>query len=121
MASSAQNRKGKGKAPPPPVVPEVPLGKQLAHTDKAVRDAAVRNLSAYLSRGSEEADGAEGSMENGSTFTQLNDGEMAKLWKGLFYCMSSLAALTLRRAIDILSAYCQKPLTSLWMIRRATT
>lgn len=84
----AQSKKGKSRAPPAPVVPEVPLGKQLAHTDKAVRDAAVRNLSAYLSRGSieGEADGEE-KTENGSTYTQLSDAEMAKLWKGLFYCM----------------------------------
>lgn len=48
-------------------------------TDKAVRDGAVRNLRAFLSRG--ETDGGES-----STFTRINDAEMAKLWKGLFYC-----------------------------------
>lgn len=84
-------------------MPEVPLGKQLAHTDKTVRDAAVRNLSAYLSRGSEEgavddeaAESSKGKRENGSAFTQLSDAEMAKLWKGLFYCTSLCAILPCR-------------------------
>jgi ribosomal RNA-processing protein 1 len=42
-----------------------------------VRDAAVRNLRAFLSRG----EGGES-----STYVQISEGEMAKLWKGLFYC-----------------------------------
>lgn len=37
----------------------------------------MANLVAFLSRGS----GGES-----STFVKLEDAEMAKLWKGLFYC-----------------------------------
>lgn len=45
-----------------------------------MRDQAVRNLEAFLSRGSGEAGGA---------YEPLSDSEMAKLWKGLFYCAYS--------------------------------
>ncbi|KAL7425167.1 hypothetical protein Q5752_000855 [Cryptotrichosporon argae] len=77
MPSAA--RKGKGReVAAPKTEAALPLGKQLAHTDKKVRDQAVRNLAAFLSRGAGEAEG--------SGYVRLSDAEMAKLWKGLFYC-----------------------------------
>jgi len=47
------------------------LGKYLASTDKKTRDKAVKNLAAFLSDPSQDA---------------LPKTEMAKLWKGIFYC-----------------------------------
>ncbi|KAG6337072.1 hypothetical protein ID866_2025 [Astraeus odoratus] len=48
-----------------------PLGKYLASSEKKTRDKAVKNLAAFLS-----------SNENNA----MSDIEMAKLWKGIFYC-----------------------------------
>ncbi|OSX66937.1 hypothetical protein POSPLADRAFT_1051101 [Postia placenta MAD-698-R-SB12] len=48
-----------------------PLGKYLASTDKKTRDKAIKGLSAFLSDPSRDA---------------LPKSEMAKLWKGIFYC-----------------------------------
>ncbi|KAG1838345.1 Nop52-domain-containing protein [Suillus tomentosus] len=52
-----------------PAVP--PLGKYLASSEKKTRDKAVKNLAVFLSSDSENV---------------LPDLEMAKLWKGIFYC-----------------------------------
>ncbi|KAG1783542.1 Nop52-domain-containing protein [Suillus placidus] len=52
-----------------PAVP--PLGKYLASSEKKTRDKAVKNLAVFLSNDSENV---------------LPDLEMAKLWKGIFYC-----------------------------------
>ncbi|RDX51869.1 Nop52-domain-containing protein [Lentinus brumalis] len=48
-----------------------PMGKYLASTDKKTRDKAIKSLAAFLSDPSREA---------------LPKAEMAKLWKGVFYC-----------------------------------
>ncbi|KAI1793170.1 Nop52-domain-containing protein [Ganoderma leucocontextum] len=48
-----------------------PLGKYLASTDKKTRDKAIKNLTAFLSDPAGDA---------------LPKSEMAKLWKGVFYC-----------------------------------
>ncbi|KAH9913329.1 Nop52-domain-containing protein [Epithele typhae] len=48
-----------------------PLGKYLASTDKKTRDKAIKSLAAFLSDPAREA---------------LPKAEMAKLWKGIFYC-----------------------------------
>jgi ribosomal RNA-processing protein 1 len=48
-----------------------PLGKYLASSDKATRDKAIKKLSTFLSNSSDES---------------LPPAEMAKLWKGIFYC-----------------------------------
>ncbi|KAI8995285.1 Nop52-domain-containing protein [Trametes punicea] len=48
-----------------------PLGKYLASTDKKTRDKAIKNLAAFLSDPSRDV---------------LPRSEMAKLWKGIFYC-----------------------------------
>ncbi|PAV22029.1 ribosomal rna processing [Pyrrhoderma noxium] len=48
----------------------LPLGKYLASTDKKTRDKAVKSLAAFLS----------------SARQPLPKLEMAKLWKGIFYC-----------------------------------
>ncbi|OJA19572.1 rRNA processing [Rhizopogon vesiculosus] len=48
-----------------------PLGKYLASSDKKTRDKAVKKLAAFLSS------------ESGNVLPDL---EMAKLWKGIFYC-----------------------------------
>lgn len=42
-----------------------------------MRDSAIRSLEAFLSRGSGD---------EGDAYEPLSDAEMAKLWKGLFYC-----------------------------------
>ncbi|KAL0579446.1 hypothetical protein V5O48_002552 [Marasmius crinis-equi] len=47
-----------------------PLGKYLASTEKKTRDKAIKNLAAFLSDPENEVPKAE----------------MAKLWKGIFYC-----------------------------------
>ncbi|KAL0068674.1 hypothetical protein AAF712_004390 [Marasmius tenuissimus] len=47
-----------------------PLGKYLASTEKKTRDKAIKNLAAFLS-----------DPEN-----EIPKSEMAKLWKGIFYC-----------------------------------
>lgn len=52
----------------------LPLGKALASTEKSIRDEAIRSLAAYLS----QADALDAK--------PLSDLEMAKLWKGIFYC-----------------------------------
>ncbi|OCF33553.1 ribosomal RNA-processing protein 1 [Kwoniella heveanensis CBS 569] len=79
---AATSRKGKSRAAPAgeeKVQAVMPLGKQLAHTDKKVRDRAVASLVAFLSQGGD----TEG---ESSSYVRLSDSEMAKLWKGLFYC-----------------------------------
>ncbi|KAH7930587.1 Nop52-domain-containing protein [Leucogyrophana mollusca] len=48
-----------------------PLAKYLASTDKKTRDKAVKNLAVFLSNDAGNA---------------ISDLEMAKLWKGIFYC-----------------------------------
>jgi len=60
---------------------EPPQGKQLASTEKVIRDAAIKQLAAFLS----QADDGEGGGGGG----RLDEAEMRKLWKGLFYCASS--------------------------------
>lgn len=52
----------------------LPLGKALASTEKSTRDEAIRSLALYLS----QADALDAE--------PLSDLEMAKLWKGIFYC-----------------------------------
>ncbi|WVQ78924.1 hypothetical protein IAT38_001016 [Cryptococcus sp. DSM 104549] len=96
---AATSRKGKSRAQ---AVPEekaeavMPLGKQLAHTDKKVRDRAVESLIAFLSQGGD----VEG---ESSSYVRLGDAEMAKLWKGLFYCfwMSDKPLVQQRLAADL--------------------
>ncbi|PWN52297.1 Nop52-domain-containing protein [Violaceomyces palustris] len=51
--------------------PEIPLGKALASTEKKTRDGAIRSLAAFLAKKGTEP---------------LPPVEMAKLWKGIFYC-----------------------------------
>ncbi|KAF9225487.1 Nop52-domain-containing protein [Gyrodon lividus] len=53
----------------PPKVP--PLGKYLASSEKKIRDKAVKNLAVFLSNDESNV---------------MSDIEMAKLWKGIFYC-----------------------------------
>ncbi|TXT04365.1 hypothetical protein VHUM_04132 [Vanrija humicola] len=79
MSTAARKGKGRAPAPEPKVEAAIPFGKQLAHTDKKVRDAAIANLRAFVSRGGDDD-------STSSTYTRLEDAEMAKLWKGLFYC-----------------------------------
>jgi hypothetical protein len=51
----------------------IPLGKYLASTEKKTRDGAIKSLANFLAQSNREP---------------LNDEEMAKLWKGIFYCES---------------------------------
>ncbi|WVR08021.1 hypothetical protein IAU60_005065 [Kwoniella sp. DSM 27419] len=79
---AAVSRKGKSRASTASeekIQAAMPLGKQLAHTDKKVRDRAVASLIAFLSQGGD----TEG---ESSSYVRLSEAEMAKLWKGLFYC-----------------------------------
>ncbi|KAF8665358.1 hypothetical protein AX16_000377 [Volvariella volvacea WC 439] len=48
-----------------------PLAKYLASNDKETRDKAIKHLASFLSE---------------SSVDTLSDSEMAKLWKGIFYC-----------------------------------
>ncbi|KIJ66253.1 hypothetical protein HYDPIDRAFT_86769 [Hydnomerulius pinastri MD-312] len=48
-----------------------PLGKYLASSEKKTRDKAVKNLAVFLSNDENNV---------------MSDVEMAKLWKGIFYC-----------------------------------
>jgi hypothetical protein len=98
-AISKPRNKGKARADPyEKITASMPLGKQLAHTgrsslrlerrfnrtnlvDKKVRDQAIRNLTAFVSKGDAESSSA-------SRYSPLSDAEMSKLWKGLFYCRS---------------------------------
>ncbi|KAI6031468.1 hypothetical protein BKA83DRAFT_4200779 [Pisolithus microcarpus] len=57
--------------PPSPPSETLPLGKYLASSEKKTRDKAVKNLAVFLSDD-----------EN----NEIPDIEMAKLWKGIFYC-----------------------------------
>ncbi|KAI0347723.1 Nop52-domain-containing protein [Trametopsis cervina] len=63
MVAAAASTSAQANAPP--------LGKHLASTDKKTRDKAVKDLSVFLS------DPARAAMP---------PAEMAKLWKGIFYC-----------------------------------
>ncbi|KAJ9095311.1 hypothetical protein QFC21_005677 [Naganishia friedmannii] len=110
-------RKGKGKATQEePASAVLPLGKQLAHTDKKVRDAAINNLTAFLSNGGitklsaplEDASGgivmmADTEDEPETRHGQLPPVEMRRLWKGLFYCfwMSDKPLVQQRLATDL--------------------
>jgi hypothetical protein len=60
------------------------LSRRADSADKSVRDRAVQSLVAFLSRGGD----AEGSS---SGYVRLEESEMSKLWKGLFYCERSEA------------------------------
>ncbi|WFD44173.1 hypothetical protein MPSI1_002839 [Malassezia psittaci] len=57
-----------------PVQAELPLAKYLASTEKRVRDRAIRSLAAYLQKCAQEGG------------LSLSQSELAKLWKGIFYC-----------------------------------
>lgn len=57
-----------------PVEAELPLAKYLASTEKRIRDRAIRSLSAFLLRSAQQ---------DGLAMSSL---ELAKLWKGIFYC-----------------------------------
>ncbi|UZJ51872.1 hypothetical protein CBS101457_001192 [Exobasidium rhododendri] len=50
---------------------EIPLGKYLVSTEKKIRDGAIKSLASFLANSDDEP---------------LSEAEMAKLWKGIFYC-----------------------------------
>ena len=60
----------------------------MACSDKKIRDGAVANLVAFLSRGThvEASDDHAGEPNGESSYVPLSEEEMDKLWKGLFYC-----------------------------------
>ncbi|WWC73681.1 uncharacterized protein I206_107653 [Kwoniella pini CBS 10737] len=96
---TAISRKGKSRAAPAEdakIEVAMPLGKQLAHTDKKIRDRAIASLVAFLSQGGD----TEG---ESSSYVRLDDAEMSKLWKGLFYCfwMSDKPLVQQRLASDL--------------------
>jgi hypothetical protein len=57
-------------------------------TEKAIRDLAIENLSSFLSHGGRiSEEGSDISLDgNASGGRPLTEGEMRRLWKGLFYC-----------------------------------
>ncbi|PWN22351.1 Nop52-domain-containing protein [Microstroma glucosiphilum] len=76
MASTkAQSTKAAGKRAANGTQPEpeaaIPMGKLLASTEKKTRDSAIKSLSLFLAKSGEEP---------------IPPLEMAKLWKGIFYC-----------------------------------
>ncbi|ORY34723.1 nucleolar protein,Nop52-domain-containing protein [Naematelia encephala] len=85
MSTTTLTRKSKGKSRATQndkVEAALPLGKQLAHTDKQVRDRAIASLVAFVSAGAQDG----GPSTSSAGYTPLAEGEMDKLWKGLFYC-----------------------------------
>ncbi|KAI0782347.1 ribosomal RNA processing protein [Irpex lacteus] len=56
----------------------LPLAKSFASTDKKTRDKAIKSLAAFLSQPSDGDDA--------NVARILPKSEMAKLWKGIFYC-----------------------------------
>lgn len=84
----AGSRKGKARAAAQdePVTAALPLGKQLAHTDKKVRDRAIASLIAFLSAGDQTSGTDDENGAGPSGYKPLVENEMDKLWKGLFYC-----------------------------------
>ena len=73
----------------------------MLNPDKAVRDRAVQGLVAFLSRGTYVD---EESGESSTGYIPLSDKEMAKLWKGLFYCTHLVEVQT-----------CYKLMLGFWM------
>ncbi|KAK0553102.1 hypothetical protein OC845_001382 [Tilletia horrida] len=59
----------------------LPLGKVLASTEKKIRDGGIRSLAAFLSRPTNTV-GVGAQSQTGI----IPPDEMAKLWKGIFYC-----------------------------------
>jgi hypothetical protein len=74
---------------------------RLIRVDKRVRDNAIANLAAFLSRSNDP--------EGSSSAVLLTDSEMAKLWKGVFYCeafnMKSVLLIQ-NRLLDVRQASC---------------
>ncbi|KAH9264314.1 hypothetical protein BASA83_012206 [Batrachochytrium salamandrivorans] len=54
----------------PTTISSIGFGKRLAHTEKSIRDKAVKSLQEYLTANAKS----------------LSDLEFLKLWKGLYYC-----------------------------------
>ncbi|CAD6909739.1 unnamed protein product, partial [Tilletia controversa] len=63
----------------------LPLGRLLASTEKRIRDGAIRSLAAFVSRPSSSSSSAHQD-DPPSTSAVILPAEMAKLWKGIFYC-----------------------------------
>ena len=70
------------------------MGRLLASTEKKVRDGAVRSLARYLA-----TEGAEELLQQ--------RGEMAKLWKGIFYCgyLSNIFPVVAFFGIRVISSF----------------
>lgn len=71
-SSKAAGKKAAHAGQPEPEA-GIPMGKLLASTEKKTRDSAIRSLALFLAK----------SNEGDSLLPPL---EMAKLWKGIFYC-----------------------------------
>ncbi|KAI5474876.1 hypothetical protein MNV49_002320 [Pseudohyphozyma bogoriensis] len=93
VASTSKATKAKkGSLKPSSDVP--PLGKFLASSEKSVRDKAVASLSRFLagtkkSAGEEEEELEVGELDWDAAYEpdeRLRGLEMAKLWKGIFFC-----------------------------------
>ncbi|KAK0537377.1 hypothetical protein OC834_000821 [Tilletia horrida] len=64
----------------------LPLGRVLASTEKRTRDGAIRSLAAFLSRPSSSGSSSSSVPSSSSSTALIPPAEMAKLWKGIFYC-----------------------------------
>ena len=81
-------------------LPSTCTGTDGATGEKPIRDKAVASLARFLA-GAKQVEGVEEVLEVGelnwdeetSVDARLAPGEMAKLWKGIFFCASSSSAL----------------------------
>ncbi|SCZ93660.1 BZ3500_MvSof-1268-A1-R1_Chr6-3g08802 [Microbotryum saponariae] len=92
------SKSSKGKAALKPSASAPPLGKFLASSEKHIRDKAVASLAKFLSAGHKRTSDADGQDEpplivgdvqwdNETVIDKRLRGiEMAKLWKGIFFC-----------------------------------
>ncbi|SCV67775.1 BQ2448_5386 [Microbotryum intermedium] len=101
LSSSKPSKSSKGKAALKPSASAPPLGKFLASSEKHIRDKAVASLAKFLSAGHKRSNAAQGDDDDDEapllvgdlhwdTETvidkRLREMEMAKLWKGIFFC-----------------------------------
>ncbi|SGY16717.1 BQ5605_C012g06962 [Microbotryum silenes-dioicae] len=97
-SSTTTPKSSKGKAALKPSASAPPLGKFLASSEKHIRDKAVASLAKFLSAGHKRTSHDDGEDEpplivgdlqwdtNTVIDKRLRDIEMAKLWKGIFFC-----------------------------------
>ncbi|ORY72397.1 nucleolar protein,Nop52-domain-containing protein [Leucosporidium creatinivorum] len=101
LLKKTKTPKASKSAPLKPSASAPPLGKFLASSEKHIRDKAVASLSKFLSAGNKKSTNAQGDDEDADAELVVGDLdwskeckvdkrlaplEMAKLWKGIFFC-----------------------------------